>query len=153
MTSWLLGIIGVIFLGVLLDIMYPNGKTNAYCKSIFGIFAVAIIITPVINFSINDLSLDSDFVSEELVVSINASKANYYKLKIENDLIDNEIEGVFVEIQGNTEENVFNIENIYVDTSDIVLTKNLTNINKYEVITNLILDSIDIEKERIIIYG
>ena len=48
MTSWLLGIIGVIFLGVLLDIMYPNGKTNVFCKGVFGLFAVVVLITPII---------------------------------------------------------------------------------------------------------
>ena len=40
MTKWLLSILGVVFLAVLLDIVYPNGKTNKFCKSIFGLFAI-----------------------------------------------------------------------------------------------------------------
>lgn len=153
MSSWLLGIIGVIFLGVLLDIVYPNGKTNAFCKSIFGIFAVAIIISPIFKMKLESINLDKNFIDETLVESINASKSNNYKLIIEKKLGDNDVQGVCVEIQGNSIENEYSIENIYVDTSEIVLTKNLTNINKYEVITNIILETIDIEKERIIIYG
>jgi len=154
MTSWLLSIVGIIFLGVLIDILYPYGKTNTFCKSIFGIFSVFVLISPILKLDINKVqNTTNQFVSEELLLSIESSKENYYKLKIEKLLIDKEINGVNVEIQGNTTDNRFNIENIYLDISELVLSKNLTNINKYEVITNIILDSIDIDSERIIIYG
>lgn len=153
MSSWLIGLIGVIFLGVLLDVIYPNGKTNAFCKSIFGIFAVGILISPLLKLKSIDVNVSNDFVSEQLLMNLNASKENYYKLKLEKILVDESIQGANVEIQGNTEENQFVIENIYIDTSELVLTKNITNINKYEVITNIILEAIEIDKERIIIYG
>ena len=153
MSSWLLSIIGVIFLGVMLDIVYPNGKTNAFCKGMFGIFAVAIILSPVFKLKNLNINVDTEFIDENFIMSIDASKSNNYKLILEQKLTENDVIGVSVEIQGNSIENEYCIENIYVDTSEIVLSKNLTNINKYEVITEIILETIDIEKERIIIYG
>ena len=151
MSSWLLGIIGIVFLGVLLEIVYPNGKTNAFCRSIFGIFAVVIMISPLLK--LKDINLDTDYVDESLVNSINDAKENYYKIKIEQKLKNNNINGAIVEIKGKTTNNEYEIENIFIDTSEIVLTENLTNINKYEVIIENILDAIEIDKERIVIYG
>ena len=56
MSAWLLSVIGVVFLAVLLDFVYPNGKTNAFCKSIFGIFAMIMLIYPLVKIDISSLS-------------------------------------------------------------------------------------------------
>ena len=45
------------------------------------------------------------------------------------------------------------IEKIYIDTTNLVLTENITNINKYVVIINEVSNLLDIEKERIVVYG
>ena len=50
-----MGIVGIIFLGVLLDMVYPNGKTNAFCKGVFGLFAVVVLIAPIIKLDINNI--------------------------------------------------------------------------------------------------
>ena len=42
MSGWLLSIVGVVFLGVLFDLIYPNGKTNSLCKTIFALVAVVV---------------------------------------------------------------------------------------------------------------
>jgi len=151
MTSWLLGVIGIVFLGVLLEIVYPNGKTNVFCRGIFGIFAVAVMLSPILK--LKNIDFDVNYVDETLVNNINDAKENYYKIKIEQVLKNNAINGAIVELEGKTTNNEYEIENIFIDTSELVLTENLTNINKYEVITQTILETIDIDKERIIVYG
>ena len=153
MSSWLLGIIGIVFLSVMIDILYPNGKTNAFCKSIFGIFAVAIFVTPILNLKKLDGQVFNNFVSESLLMTLEESKENCYKARIESELNSKGFNGVIVEIDGNLDENEFIIKNAYIDISELVLSENLENINKYEVITNLVLEIIDIEKEGIVIYG
>lgn len=152
MKAWIFSIVGVVFLGVLIDIVYPNGKTNTFCKSMFGIFAVVIMMSPIFKLINN---VDFEFGIEDSVIesSLNKAQEDYYRLKIENILIDNNIENVIVEVEGNIENNEYIIENILIDTSNIVLSKNLENINKYEVISQAIIDEFDIEQERIIIYG
>lgn len=152
MNSWLLSIIGVVFLGVLFDLIYPNGKTNTLCKSIFGIFAMFVILSPLFNFEvdkvISDVSTDT-----VLIDNINKAKDNAIKIKIDNHLNNENIIGAIVEIESNLNLNEYYIKNIFVDSTNLVLTENVTNINKYEVIANEISKVVDVDKERIIVYG
>ena len=152
MSEWLLSIIGVVFVGVIFDIIYPNGKTNAVCRSVFGIMAIFVIIKPVFNFVKVD-HIDESYIDKNLLMNIDESKCDYLESKIKSDLLVQGIDGVGVEIEGITEDNVFEIKNVYVDVSEMVLSQDMVNINKYEVISNIILDSVDIQKEGIIIYG
>lgn len=46
MAGWLMGIVGVVALGVLLDILLPSGEINKYIKGIFGIVVVFVIVAP-----------------------------------------------------------------------------------------------------------
>lgn len=152
MTKWLLGIVGVVFLGVLLDLLYPNGKTNAFCKSIFGIFAVYAMISPLFSIKL-DTDISTSFVDTTLSYNINSAKVDTLKLEIEKVLGDANIVGIDVEIEANLYNDIFEVENVFIDTTNLVLTENITNINKYEVITNEVLKAIQIDKERVIIYG
>lgn len=151
MTKWLLSVVGVAFLGVLLDIIYPNGKTNAFCKSMFGIMTICIMISPLLTIKKNEYKIE--LFDSEVVSTINSSKSEALKIQIENNLISDGVNGVYVEIESNLSKSDFEIENIFIDTSELVLTENVTNINKYEVISQSVLEIIDIDNERIIIYG
>lgn len=152
MTSWLLSIVGVIFIGVLFDLIYPNGKTNNICKGIFSIIAVCIMVSPILNIDINKIKVDN-FVNNELIEHINETKLETIKLKIDSHLNSCGINGVVVKIDSNLTEDEFCVEKIYIDTTNLVLTDNITNINKYDVIINEVSSFLKIEKERIIVYG
>ncbi len=152
MKNWMISIIGVAFLSVLIDIIYPNGKTNAFCKSIFGIFAIFIMISPILKIDIKDV-FTSNNVTYQINENIQKSKDEYYISKIEKGLESKDILGVDVEIESKMQDNVYEIENVYLDTSNIVLRENLTHTNKYEVIIQEILKIIEINNERIVIYG
>ncbi len=152
MKAWLLSILGVVFLAVLLDMIYPNGKTNAFCKSIFGVFAVIMLISPIFKIKI-DYDNSTNYVDTVLTNNLAKSKNEYLKIRIENALKSKNINGCSVEIKGNYSNNEYEVENIYVDTTDLVLTENITHTNKYEVIIQEILNIIKIDIERIVIYG
>ena len=70
MKAWLLSIVGVVFLGVLFDLLYPNGRTNTLCKSIFGIFAVFVMIGPIFNFDFENINTITN--NDVLIHNINA---------------------------------------------------------------------------------
>ncbi len=36
MRGWILSIVGIVFIGVILDIILPDGKTSKYIKHIFS---------------------------------------------------------------------------------------------------------------------
>ena len=151
MSAWLLSVIGVVFLAVLLDFVYPNGKTNAFCKSIFGIFAMIMLIYPLVKIDISSLSQTSmSFISLE--EEIRKSKDEYYRLKLENTFSNENIIGVSVEIDSKMKDNDYYISNVFVDISSIVLSQDLEHKNKYEVIEELILKTINVDKENIITY-
>lgn len=152
MSKWLLSVIGVVFIGVLFDILYPNGKTNKLCKSIFGIFATFIMISPIFNVDINSV-FEGVVEDSVLLENINQAKEDTYKRMIESHLNDVGIVGVSVEIDGYLDYSEFVIKNVYVDTVNLVLTENITNINKYEVIANEVVSVVEIPSERIIVYG
>lgn len=152
MTAWLLSIVGVVFLAVLIDFIYPNGKTNAFCKSIFGLFAIIMMIRPILNIDLK-ADFNKNFVSTSINKDLKKSKDEYYLMAITKSLEGDKISGVDVEIDSKMVDNVYEIENIYVDTTNIVLTNNLTHTNKYEVIIQNILKIVEIDKERIVIYG
>lgn len=151
MSAWLLSVIGVVFLAVLLDFVYPNGKTNAFCKSIFGIFAMIMLIYPLVKIDISSLSQTSmSYISLE--EEIRKSKDEYYRLKLENTFSNENIIGVSVEIDSKMKDNDYYISNVFVDIGSIVLSQDLEHKNKYEVIEELILKTINVDKENIIIY-
>lgn len=151
MSAWLLSVIGVVFLAVLLDFVYPNGKTNAFCKSIFGIFAMIMLIYPLVKIDISSLSQTNlSYISLE--EEIRKSKDEYYRLKLENTFSNENIIGVSVEIDSKMKDNVYYISNVFVDIGSMVLSQDLEHKNKYEVIEELILKTINVDKENIIIY-
>ena len=62
MTAWLLSIVGVVFLGVMVDIISPSGKTGGFIKSMFAIFLVYVVITPIVKLAKNgEFKIDEDY--------------------------------------------------------------------------------------------
>lgn len=49
MTSWLLSIVGVVFLGVMIDVIAPSGKTNSIIKTMFAIMLIYVVLSPIIS--------------------------------------------------------------------------------------------------------
>lgn len=46
MNAWIISIVGVVVLGVLVDVMLPEGNTAKYIKGVFGLIALAVMIAP-----------------------------------------------------------------------------------------------------------
>lgn len=150
MNQWLLSVIGVVFLYILFDLIYPSGKTNKFCKGIFGIIAVGIILSPIFKI---DLINTNEFVDKDLVESISKSKAEAYESNIENYLSSIGIDGASVEVKYTLSENDFMLKSIYLDVSNVVLTENLSNINKYEVIARKVSEKFDVSVDEVFVYG
>lgn len=46
MSAWLLSIVGVVSLGVLIEIIMPEGEHSKYIKGIFSLIVVFVIVSP-----------------------------------------------------------------------------------------------------------
>ena len=76
MTAWILSIIGVVFLGVLFDVICPGGKTNSFIKSIFSIIFMYVVMTPIIR-----------LVSDE-TIELNSITKIYNSDCLEDSMVD-----------------------------------------------------------------
>ena len=155
--SWLYNVIGVIFLSVIFEALLPVNKISKFIKSIFSIFVIYSLIVPILKFAnvsniTNNFEVASSVYNDELLKQLNTIKNESYSKLIQNSLIYDDILGVEVEINNNLEKNEYEVLNVYVNTSNLVLTENITNINKYEVITKHVKKFLNISEDKIIFY-
>lgn len=47
MRAWVIAIVGIVVLGVLLEIILPDGEVTKYIRGIFAIIVVVVIVTPI----------------------------------------------------------------------------------------------------------
>jgi hypothetical protein len=143
-------IVGIVFIGIMFDMVYPNGKTNLLIRSIFGILLLLVILNSIFNIKFD---YRYNYVDENLLESIKLNKDKLLESEINSYIFSLGIDEVFVEIDTKLQNNEYVIENIYIDISNAVLLKNFENINKYEVISNELCKKINIDKERIVFFG
>lgn len=152
--SYILSIVGVVFLGVMVDIICPEGKMNSFIKSIFSLVLLFVIISPAVdlisNNSLTKLFNSNYSLDEEYLNSVNEMKVNNFEIQIINTLEKQGITGVDVEIEGNMLNEEIEVKKVTVNTQKMVLTSGDKHINKYEVITKLIENILGVKSEVII---
>ena len=152
MRAWILSIIGVVFIGIMLEVISPEGKTNAFIKSIFAIVFMYVVITPIINLIKNQDKIDFSNIIQTEHNDYSEQTLTEIKLKIETHLASNGFNGVEVEVVGVSTEEYTKVQKVQVDLSNLVLNSGDEHINKYKLITELIMSVVDIDKENIV-YG
>lgn len=157
MTGYLLSVIGVVILGVLVDLVLPTGQMNKYVKSMFGIFTILVIISPVPklinqNFDFSQLfynqtstTVDSDFLEvtnkkivKQMELSIEKSCENSGYLQIE------------CKIESILEDNKLIIKKVYINLKNLVISQDQPHINKYTEIVQAVTQVVNVSKEQII---
>ena len=56
--GWLLGVVGVVLLGVLVDVLLPQGQMSKYVKGIFAVLLLFVLLTPLTALFRQDASID-----------------------------------------------------------------------------------------------
>lgn len=90
MKEWILSVVGVIALGVLVDILLPEGKIAKYVKGAFSLLVVLVVssILPIIANA--NLKIDIDSSDYFAVESANASQSfEYIEEAVEQELEKN----------------------------------------------------------------
>ena len=107
MNAWLLSIVGVVSLGVLLEILLADGETSKYIKGVFALAVVLVLVAPIPkflnkNFDINEFFGDEIVAQSTFLQSVNErrnierenkvlaelKKSNIYYLRGDLDYID-----------------------------------------------------------------
>ena len=89
MGAWILSIAGVICLGILLEIVLPEGKTAKYVKGAFSLLVVIAIVAPLpklIN-SDFDINVDADIPSWSQSDDYTTTYYSAFEEKVQNALL------------------------------------------------------------------
>ncbi len=64
MSAWLLSIVGVVSLGVLIELLLPEGENSKYIKGIFSVIVIFVIDEEYV-YLIDSIAIDSGGMSDE----------------------------------------------------------------------------------------
>lgn len=156
MSGYILSILGVVIVGVLVDIVVPSGTINKYIKSIYAIFVLAVILSPVIKFLSNSHDINVNItgykINEDLMNYINTNKIKSIETNIENKLKDEGFDGIDIKINYSIESNELMINSCTVNMQNLVITSDKQHINKYEFIIEVVREYTNLADEEIIFY-
>ncbi len=156
MSGYILSILGIVIVGVLVDIVVPSGTINKYIKSIYAIFVLAVILSPVIKFLSNthdiNINITGYEINEDLMNYINTNKIKSIETNIENKLKDEGFDGIDIKINYSIESNELMINSCTVNMQNLVITSDKQHINKYEFIIEVVREYTNLADEEIIFY-
>lgn len=157
-SGWILSIVGVVLLGVIIEIILPEGQVSKYIRGVTCLATVLVIVSPLAklgdaNFDIKKYISSEIELDEGMLAQINQAKAKNIEESLEKLLQEEGYENVDVSISADYYSVQMEIMAIFVDLSKTVLNGEDANINKYEEITSLIVKSLGVEEECILIYG
>lgn len=156
MGQWLLGLVGIAFVSVILDVILPAGSTKKVIQCVFAIFSIYVIVAPLPKiFSTAETTITEEGVTldEAFLHSTNSQIISALEKKIVESAEQSGITGVNVVIWADLSNNEIDVQKVYVDLTNIVLSKDRQNINKYEVLTEIVQRHVNVSKEDITFYG
>ena len=87
MSGWLISIVGVVSLGVLIEVLLPEGENSKYIRGIFSIIVIFVIISPLPKLAKGDYVKGFETSTQEIAID-----GDYYdavKEDIQERLADN----------------------------------------------------------------
>lgn len=156
MAGYILSILGIVVADVFIDIIIPSGTISKYIKSIYAIFVLAVIITPIIKFFNNNQGFNLQYQEYE----INQNLINYIQTNkiatIENDItLELENEGLFnidIIINYSIDNNELSINSCTINLENLVISSDNQHINKYEIIKEIVREHTNLTDEEMIFY-
>ncbi len=128
MSGWLIGIVGVVSLGVLIEVLLPEGENSKYIRGIFSIIVIFVIISPLPKLAKGDYI--KGFVTQKEEINIDESYYESVKDDMQNRIKDNLSEKLekagYNDLSFNIEfdeDYVYMINKVVVDSSGISESK------------------------------
>lgn len=151
-TTYILSIVGIVLLGVIVDLILIDGQVKKYVKSIFVLFVIFTLVAPLPNLIDNikkgeitmpstDISIDNSYL-DIILRQKNTAVVN----AINRAMQENNIEGASIGVEAKYEDNVYTILTIVVDLENIKYSVN------HSKVVEIVQSVVDIDKEDIKIY-
>ncbi len=157
-SAWILSIAGICMLSVIIDLVVPDGKTNTIIKNVFSYAIVLVVILPLPklfknNTDLNDLFSPVDFpMQDNYIYNVNQAKLDKWTQDINDDLVNGGIYGAVVSISANIFERNMEINAVYVDLYNVVISNENKNINIKTEVVRVVLNYINIKEDKVIFY-
>ena len=155
-SSWVLSISGVCILSVIIDLVIPDGKTNSIIKNVFSYAIVLVVIMPLpklfkANNGFQDLFSQVDYtIQDDYIYNVNQAKLDKWTECIVTGLNDIGIEGAVVSISANIFDRNMQINAVYVDLYNVVISDGNKNINIKTEVVRVVLNYLDIGKDKVV---
>lgn len=152
LSEWILAISGIALIGIIVDIILPEGQIQKYCRNIFGLIMLLVIITPLpglINknydfsfvFRGKDISIDENYVEEGY-----KSRLRLLERSCTAELEEHGYKNVVVSITVNEYTQNMTIVSVYADTSRIEFTEKAVRANYSVKVVDHIADFLKISR-------
>ena len=158
MTNYILSIVGVVFLGVLVDVIMPDGEMNKYVKGVFSIISLCIILSPIPAFFKKDFDIGNLFydnaaitVDSDFLDATNKQIKKQYENTLVVKLKDAGFDNVEVEILYDVSNYNFRIKKVILNITNMVISTNMPHINKYTEIVEITKKYLSVEESDIVI--
>lgn len=158
LSSWVIGIAGVCFISVIADLLLSGGKTSVFIKNVISYAVILVIILPLPNLFNKDFLTKEMFsnlevnVQDDFIYNLNQNKLDALVSDIETDLKNLGILGIQVSISANIFDNPMQIDAVYVDLYNVVISQNNANINIKTEVVNVVQKYIEISDDKVIFY-
>lgn len=158
--GWALSIVGIVMLGLLVDIVMPEGQTNKYIKSVFAVITVFVIAAPLPKLLAGGFNLDEIFNSDSsyeidggYIEMLNRQKAAALILTAETALADAGYTGVDISVTHETRNNELVFIHIFADVEKAEYKGSALNTNSTSGIKDILVNIFGIKREAISLYG
>jgi len=142
--------------GVIIDVIVPSGNINKYIKSVFSIFVVAVIISPVVKFLSNKNGIKIDYtnyeIDKQLVEYIFEKRVENEENNIEKFFSSEGFSGIDINLDFSTENNELKYLSCTINLINLSISADKQHINKYEFINKTVKDFTNLTDEEIVIY-
>lgn len=124
LASYILSIVGIILVGIVVDLMLVDGQVKKYVQSIYVLFVVFTIVAPLPTFITNikrgDFSFDTAMVEidKNYLNVIKLQKDSAFSTAIERAFSEEGYNQIKVTIVSNMDNNEYTIDKICVDISN-----------------------------------
>lgn len=127
MTAWIMSIVGVVVIGVLIDVLTPEGESNKYVKGVYALIVVLVIASPIAKALKSDIDFSKYFddafeTDSAFVESVNDDRKDSDEQKITNYLklrgYENAVVVIFQSVG-----NIYGIDRVNVDLTMCTQTK------------------------------
>lgn len=158
--SWAMTILGVVVIGIIIDLVLPTGRMQKYLKSVFAAILVLIIVLPIPSIIKNGINFDSgslfenDFTLDDNYLDYsNSIKYSYLEKGVVSALAEDGIKNAKVTITGGSDKNIYKISLVKINLQNSVIDEDLQHINKYELVRDKVTAYLKVDKGLVIIDG